>query len=134
LLPNPSEIPASLETHNCDWSIVQTRAGAIQIGAIENSSVTTSTTDRQTARSFPFLDLITISRGNYMTCKSCRSENLRKFTGEIAIHFRGLRNINKPHVWVFPELVVCLNCGFAEFAVPETELRLLTKGRVASAG
>ena len=69
-----------------------------------------------------------------MACKSCRSENLRKFTGEIAIHFRGLRNINKPHVWVFPELVVCLNCGFAEFAVPETELRLLTKGRVAGAG
>jgi len=122
LLPNPSEIPASLETHNCDWSIVQTRAGAIQIGAIENSSVTTSTTDRQT------------ERGNYMACKSCHSENLRKFTGEIAIHFRGLRNINKPHVWVFPELVVCLNCGFAEFAVPETELRLLTKGRVAGAG
>jgi predicted nucleic-acid-binding Zn-ribbon protein len=68
-----------------------------------------------------------------MLCKSCGSENLGKFTGEIAIHFRGLKNINEPHVWVFPELVVCLNCGFAEFGVSESELHLLTKGRVAAA-
>jgi predicted nucleic-acid-binding Zn-ribbon protein len=68
-----------------------------------------------------------------MPCKSCGSENLGKFTGEIAIHFSGLKNINEPHVWVFPALVVCLNCGFAEFAVPETELRLLAKRRVAGA-
>jgi hypothetical protein len=62
-----------------------------------------------------------------MPCKSCGSENLRKFTGEIAIHLSGLKNINEPQVCVFPELVVCLNCGFAEFTVPETELRLLAK-------
>jgi len=68
-----------------------------------------------------------------MPCKSCGSENLGKFTGEIAIHFSGLKNINVPHVSVFPEIVVCLNCGFAEFAVPETELRLLAKRRVAGA-
>jgi predicted nucleic-acid-binding Zn-ribbon protein len=69
-----------------------------------------------------------------MPCKSCGSENLGKFTGEIAIHFSGLKNMNKPHIFfVFPELVVCLNCGFSEFAVPETELRLLTKGRAAGA-
>jgi hypothetical protein len=68
-----------------------------------------------------------------MPCKSCGSENLGKFTGEIAIHFRGLKNINEPYVCLFPELVVCLNCGFAEFAVSESELRRLTKGRVAGA-
>ena len=68
-----------------------------------------------------------------MPCISCGSEDLGKFAGEIAIHFSGLKNINKPHVFVFPELVVCLNCGFAEFAVPETELRPLTKGRAAGA-
>ena len=68
-----------------------------------------------------------------MPCKSCGSENLGKFTGEIAIHFHGLKNISEPHVWVFPELVVCLNCGFAEFAVPKSELHLLTKGRVGGA-
>jgi len=69
-----------------------------------------------------------------MPCKSCGSETLGKFTGEIAIHFSGLENINEPHVFVFPELLVCLNCGFAEFAVTETELRRLVKTRVAGAG
>jgi hypothetical protein len=33
-----------------------------------------------------------------MPCKSCGSDNLGKFTGEIAIHFSGLKNINEPHV------------------------------------
>jgi hypothetical protein len=62
-----------------------------------------------------------------MSCKSCGSINQRNFTGEIAIHFPGPKNIDKPVVWVFPELVVCLDCGTAEFAVPGAELRQLAK-------
>jgi hypothetical protein len=69
-----------------------------------------------------------------MTCKSCGLNNQRKFTGEIGIHFTGLKDVDKPVVWVFPELVVCLDCGTAEFAVPEPELRLLAKGDAAAAG
>jgi len=69
-----------------------------------------------------------------MACKSCGSNNLGKFRGEIAIHFPGLKNLDKPIVWVFPELVVCLECGTAQFAVPETELHQLQKGNVAGSG
>jgi hypothetical protein len=68
-----------------------------------------------------------------MHCKSCGSVNQSKFTGEKAIHFPGLKNIDKPVVWVFPEIVVCLDCGTADFAVPVTQLRLLAKGDAASA-
>jgi len=50
---------------------------------------------------------------------------LREFTAEIGVHFPGLKNIDKPTVWVFPELVVCLYCGLAEFVILETELCLL---------
>lgn len=64
-----------------------------------------------------------------MLCNSCGSVNRRKFTGEIAIHFPGLKNIDTPAVWVFPELVVCLDCGVTEFAVPQAELRQLAKGQ-----
>jgi hypothetical protein len=73
-------------------------------------------------------------RGAGMPCKSCGSINQSKFNAEMGIHFPGLKNISKPVVWVFPELVVCLDCGIAEFAVPEAELRLLAKGDAASAG
>ncbi len=66
-----------------------------------------------------------------MPCKSCGSINQRNFTVEIAIHFPGLKNIDKPVVWVFPELVVCLDCGTAEFAVPKAELRQFAKGAAA---
>jgi len=52
----------------------------------------------------------------------------------MGIHFLGLKNIDKPVVLVFPELVVCLDCGTAEFAVPEAELRLLAKGDASAAG
>ena len=37
----------------------------------------------------------------------------------IAIHFPGLKGLDKPVVWVFPKLLVCLNCGFTEFVVPK---------------
>jgi hypothetical protein len=69
-----------------------------------------------------------------MTCKSCASINQRKFNAEMAIHFPGSKNAGKPVVWVFPEVVVCLDCGTAEFVVPEAELRSLTQEDVAAAG
>jgi hypothetical protein len=73
-------------------------------------------------------------RERIMTCKSCRSDKQSKFIAEIAIHFPGLKGIEKPHVIVFPELLVCLSCGNAEFDIPETQLRLLAKGDAAAAG
>jgi hypothetical protein len=52
----------------------------------------------------------------------------------MGIHFPELKDIGKPVVWVFPEVVVCLNCGTADFAVPEAELLLPAKGDAAAAG
>lgn len=69
-----------------------------------------------------------------MRCKSCGSVNQSKFTGEMGIHSPGLKNIDKPVVWVFPDLVVCLDCGFAEFTVTEAELRILAEGGIAAPG
>ena len=50
------------------------------------------------------------------------------FNSEIAIHFPGLEGLDKPIVWVFPKVVVCFHCGFAEFAVPEREMQVLLQG------
>jgi hypothetical protein len=68
-----------------------------------------------------------------MPCKSCGSVNQKKFRAEMGIHFPGLKNIDKPVAWVFPELVICMDCGTAEFAMPEAELRLLAKDDAAAA-
>jgi len=63
-----------------------------------------------------------------MGCKACTSDNQSSFNGEIAIHFSGLKGLDKPIVWVFPKLAVCLECGSTEFIVPERELRVLVQG------
>ena len=63
-----------------------------------------------------------------MSCKGCHSNNQSAFNGEIAIHFRGLKGLDKPIVWVFPKLAVCLECGFTQFTVPERELSVLVHG------
>lgn len=57
-----------------------------------------------------------------------------KFSAELGIRFPELKDIDKPVVRVFPEVVVCLDCGTAEFAVPEAELRQLAKEDAAAAG
>ena len=72
-----------------------------------------------------------------MRCKSCGSANQHKFIGEMGIRSPGLKNIDKPAVCVFPQLIVCLDCGRAELVVPKNELgelRRLTKGDGIASG
>lgn len=57
-----------------------------------------------------------------MACARCASENQMEFGGEINLHFPGLNGINKPSVLLFPQVLVCLDCGIAEFPVPQKEL------------
>jgi hypothetical protein len=65
-------------------------------------------------------------------CPNCQSAKQAELTAEMIIHFRGLKNLDKPGVWVFPKLLVCLDCGFSRFTVPETELASVAKGALAS--
>ena len=67
-------------------------------------------------------------------CKLCGSTNVGNFPAEIAIHFHGRGNLSKPHVFVFPVLLVCFDCGMAQLAVPEAALRQLAEDRDAGAG
>jgi len=60
-----------------------------------------------------------------MQCQSCQSTSQVDLSAEIAIHFPGHENLNTPHVYVFPEIVVCLDCGSTSFKVPDNELKLI---------
>ena len=57
-----------------------------------------------------------------MSCPLCGSGNHAELTAEMVIHFSGLKNVDKPGVWVFEKLLVCLNCGGSKFTVPAKEL------------
>jgi hypothetical protein len=62
-----------------------------------------------------------------MACKLCSSENQSKLSSEMILHFSGMKNLDQPPVFASPEVVVCIDCGFAEFAIPETTLCQLAK-------
>ena len=60
-----------------------------------------------------------------MLCKSCHSRNQQQFPAEINIHFPGIKGLDKPTVWVFPTISVCLDCGAAQFTIPDRERKQL---------
>ncbi len=66
-----------------------------------------------------------------MACRKCSSANQGKFDVEMNIHFPGHEGLQKPTVWLFPAVMVCLDCGSGEFTVAETELARLAEGRAA---
>ena len=65
---------------------------------------------------------------NSPRCTSCQSENQKTFSSEVAMHFPGLEGLNKPIVWMFPRISVCLDCGIAQFMVSERDLEVIRTG------
>jgi hypothetical protein len=57
------------------------------------------------------------------SCPFCQSANQHEFTAEVNVHFPGVKGLNIPTVWIFPRLLVCMDCGKAEFTIPDAELR-----------
>jgi len=60
-------------------------------------------------------------------CTSCSSKKQRKLNAELALHFPGLQGLDKPVVLAFPEVLICLNCGFAVFALAGAPLKNLSR-------
>jgi hypothetical protein len=63
-----------------------------------------------------------------MECPSCGSGNQVELQSEMAIHFSGRKNLDKPHVFVSPPVLICLDCGLSSFTLTETELQKLRSG------
>ena len=62
-----------------------------------------------------------------MSCTLCTSGRQAEFATEVNIHLPGLTNADKPGIFVFPKLLVCLNCGFSGFMTPASELAVLAR-------
>jgi hypothetical protein len=63
-----------------------------------------------------------------MPCPSCFSTKQAEFSAEMIVHFSGPENLDNPGVWMFPKLLVCLDCGVSRFAIPELSMSLLRSG------
>jgi hypothetical protein len=57
-----------------------------------------------------------------MACKQCASEKLQVLTGELSVSPPYAQLVSIPPVYVCQEVIVCLQCGFAELIIPTVEL------------
>jgi hypothetical protein len=57
-----------------------------------------------------------------MSCTRCLSLHQTELNTELNLHFRGLTFIGDPGILMFPKVLVCLDCGLAQFVVAEREL------------
>jgi hypothetical protein len=67
-----------------------------------------------------------------MSCAVCRSSNQAEFPAEVHIHFPRLSDVGKPGFFVFPRILVCLDCGASSFVMPDSELAELAPTVVAA--
>lgn len=65
-----------------------------------------------------------------MACKNCLSENCQVLTGELSASPRYAKDASFPPIYVCQDVVVCLECGFAELVIPTAELQQLRAQRV----
>ena len=63
-----------------------------------------------------------------MPCTRCASDTLKKFDGELGIHFPGWEGLEQSLVLVYPTLTVCLNCGQTQFVIPAEQIQQLKNG------
>jgi hypothetical protein len=57
-----------------------------------------------------------------MSCTRCLSLHETELNAEMNFHLRGLANVDDPGIFVFPKVLVCLDCGLSHFVVEEREL------------
>ena len=57
-----------------------------------------------------------------MVCPKCHSESLSQVPAEIRLYRNRPRTLSHPPLTPSPEVQVCLDCGWAEFAIPEAWL------------
>lgn len=60
-----------------------------------------------------------------MSCSLCSSLNEAEFNSETVIHQSGLKHLDDSGEFVFPKVLVCLDCDASRFSMPVKERWLL---------
>jgi hypothetical protein len=58
-----------------------------------------------------------------MVCPKCQSSSLSEIPAEIRLYRNRPRTLSHPPLTPYPDVLVCLDCGYAEFSIPESWLR-----------
>jgi hypothetical protein len=66
-----------------------------------------------------------------MPCRACKSENLQKLDAELTASLPDPKGLRVPPLYICQSVLVCLECGFAEFVVPASEVQTLKKEKAA---
>lgn len=66
-----------------------------------------------------------------MACKLCGSICQQEFSGELSASFPDIKDVSLRPVYVCKDVLICLDCGFAELMIPSPELGKLREGSVA---
>lgn len=67
-----------------------------------------------------------------MACRVCNSENMQRLEGELTASLPTLSGLKVPPIYVCKNILVCLDCGFAELVIPATELLPLKNAKAAA--
>ena len=67
-----------------------------------------------------------------MSCRKCRSDKVRQLRGELTASCSSLQALKTPPIYVCEDVIVCLDCGFAELVIPLVALQVLQKGDAAA--
>jgi len=65
-------------------------------------------------------------------CQSCSSSNLLALDAEICLHSPGLNGLKKTPQFIFPKVLVCLECGLMQGSLAAAELSLTQNLRQVS--
>lgn len=77
------------------------------------------------------MEALPLEVGGEMPCKACKSDNLQRLDGELTVSSADLKGLKVAPVYVCRDVLICLDCGFAELVIPADELHLLKKGKSA---
>jgi hypothetical protein len=62
-----------------------------------------------------------------LNCKNCKSENLRRFKGELTASSLRIEQVNTEPIYVCQAVLVCVECGLTELIIPPRQLERFRK-------
>ena len=78
------------------------------------------------------LDSTAPGMGRIVACRKCGSARQTALNGELTLSHTDIKSVALAPVYVCNQLLVCLECGFAELTIPGPDLDNLRNGPIST--